>query len=97
MAGFFSKWYLVVGAVDARKWSFVVVILVSSLLNAVYFFRVLERVYLRGDAEDAGAVRPLPLSMTGPLGVSAVAIVVLGLASSPLVEHVIRLIVPAGL
>ena len=97
MAGFFSKWYLVVGAVDAGKWPFVVVILDSSLLNPVYFFRVLERVYLRGDAEDAGAVRPLPLSMTGPLGVSAVAIVVLGLASSPLVEHVIRLIVPAGL
>lgn len=99
MAGFFSKWYLVVGAVDAGKWSFVAVILVSSLLNAVYFFRVLERVYLRGDAEGAGAgaVARLPLSMTGPLGASAVAIVVLGLASSPLVEHVIRLIVPAGL
>ena len=99
MAGFFSKWYLVVGAVDAGKWPFVVVILVSSLLNAVYFFRVLERVYLRGEAEGAhvGRVAPLPLSMTTPLGVSAAAIVVLGLASSPLVEHVIRLIVPAGL
>jgi hypothetical protein len=35
--------------------------------------------------------------MTAPLGVSALTIVVLGLASSPLVEHVIRLIVPAGL
>lgn len=100
MAGFFSKWYLVLGAVDAGKWFFVVVILVSSLLNAVYFFRVLERVYFRRQEPapaDTNAVAPLPLSMTAPLGISAIAIVVLGLGSSPLVDRVIRLIVPAGM
>jgi multicomponent Na+:H+ antiporter subunit D len=60
-AGFFSKWYLVLGAVDAGQWIFVAVILVSSLLNAVYFFRVLERSYLnRGGEEivDRGAPQP---------------------------------------
>jgi multicomponent Na+:H+ antiporter subunit D len=50
-AGFFSKWYLLLGGVAARQWVFVAVILVSSLLNAIYFFRVLEKSYLvRGDA-----------------------------------------------
>ena len=33
--------------VAADQWIFVVVILVSSLLNAIYFFNVLERIYLR--------------------------------------------------
>ncbi len=102
-AGFFSKWYLVVGAIQAGKWPYVVVILASSLLNAVYFFRVLESAYFtrRLDPtsayEHVAAIRPLPLSVTAPLGVTAIAILLLGLGSWPLVEHVVRFIVPAGL
>lgn len=102
-AGFFSKWYLVVGCVNAGKWPFVVVILVSSLLNAVYFFRIIERIYFTkrtdptpGD-QHVTTLRPLPASMSAPLGVTAIAILVLGLGSWPLVEHVVRFIVPTGL
>ncbi|MBD3334002.1 MAG: NADH/ubiquinone/plastoquinone (complex I) [Candidatus Eisenbacteria bacterium] len=56
-AGFFSKWYLLLGAVEAHAWVFAGVILVSSLLNAVYFFRVLEQAYLRA-GEPAAAPEP---------------------------------------
>jgi multicomponent Na+:H+ antiporter subunit D len=49
-AGFFSKWYLVLGGVSSGAWLLVGVILVSSLLNAVYFFRVLERSYLQDNS-----------------------------------------------
>ncbi len=52
-AGFFSKWYLVLGALDAGSWVLVAVIVVSSLLNAAYFFRVLERVYLTRPEEPS--------------------------------------------
>ncbi len=45
-AGFFSKWYLLTGAIEARAWGGVVVLLGSSLLSAVYFFRVIEWAYL---------------------------------------------------
>lgn len=45
-AGFFSKWYLVLAGAEQKQWIFVAVILLSSLLNAVYFFRVLETSYL---------------------------------------------------
>ena len=41
-AGFFSKWYLLLGTVDAGAWVFFAVIIASSLLSAVYFFRVAE-------------------------------------------------------
>ena len=52
MAGFFSKWYLALGTIKSTGsswtgWIFLVTILVSSLLNAVYFFRVLEKVYMK--------------------------------------------------
>lgn len=47
LAGFFSKYYLVLGSIEQSNWIFLAVILISSLLNAVYFFRILERVYLR--------------------------------------------------
>ena len=102
-AGFFSKWYLVLGALRAGKWPFVVIILVSSLLNAVYFFRILERVYFTKRLEPTPSdihpseIRPLPASIVAPLSITAVGILVLGLGSWPLVQHVVRFIVPAGL
>ncbi|MEX0639127.1 MAG: monovalent cation/H+ antiporter subunit D family protein, partial [Balneolaceae bacterium] len=47
LAGFFSKWYLALGTIEAGNWAFLAVILISSLLNAVYFFRILEKVYMK--------------------------------------------------
>ncbi len=64
-AGFFSKWYMVQAGLDEGQWIVVAVVLLSSLLTAVYLFKVLEQVYLRpakpepsahhGDEHDAHA------------------------------------------
>lgn len=43
--GFVSKWYLALGAIRAGMWYLVPVILVSSLLTAVYFWRIVEGIY----------------------------------------------------
>jgi len=43
--GFFSKWYLVLGAINASQWVLVVTLLISSLVNAILFFRVIEYAY----------------------------------------------------
>ena len=43
--GFFSKWYLILGAVDAGEWSYMGALIFSSLINAVLFFRVIEVAY----------------------------------------------------
>jgi multicomponent Na+:H+ antiporter subunit D len=45
--GFFSKLYLILGAIEAKQWVFVAVLLVSSLLNVIYFFRVIEIAYFK--------------------------------------------------
>ena len=50
--GFISKWYLAWGTVKSGNWVFLVVILVSSLLNAVYFFRIIEKVYMKSPDAD---------------------------------------------
>jgi len=44
--GFFSKWYLSLAAIEEGRWVVVAFVLVSSLLSAVYLFRVLERAFL---------------------------------------------------
>lgn len=98
-AGFFSKWYLVRGSLEAGQVLLVIVILVSSLMNAIYFFRILERLYLSGGKEtpasdpvrreDAGANLLLPTL------VLASGVVLLGLASQPIVEGVIQPMLPA--
>jgi multicomponent Na+:H+ antiporter subunit D len=102
-AGFFSKWYLVLGAIEGHRWPYVVVILISSLLNAIYFFRILERAFFSERASptpgDAwvSEIRPLPLTILLPVGVATVAILVLGLGSYPLVHQVIAPIVRPAL
>ncbi len=40
--GFFSKWYLIRGGMESGHWEYVVALLVSSLINAILFFRVFE-------------------------------------------------------
>ena len=43
--GFFSKWYLIRGGIEAGHWGFVIAVLLSSLAIAVIFFRILEVAY----------------------------------------------------
>lgn len=47
--GFFSKWYLVRGGIEAGQWAYVVALLFSSLVNAVLFFRLFEMAFFQGD------------------------------------------------
>ncbi|MDJ0769778.1 MAG: proton-conducting transporter membrane subunit [Ilumatobacter sp.] len=98
-AGFFSKWYLASGAVDRGLWIMVLVIMASSLLNAVYFFRVLERAYLRRDDDepvDAVVRHEARPAMLVPALVLAAGILVLGVFNAVLVNGVLDRIPPAG-
>lgn len=57
--GFFSKWYLIMGAIDAQQWVFAVALMLSSLLSAVIFFKVVENAYFEppvpSHAQNEGA------------------------------------------
>lgn len=98
--GFFSKWYLILGAVEAGHWEFVVALLLSSLVNAVLFFRIIEIAYFKVDPQpSAGGLLAgeAPLMLLTPLLTAAFALLAVGIGSGPLVSQVIRLALPAGL
>ncbi len=40
--GFFSKFYLIRGGIEGGHWEYVIALLISSLVNAVLFFRIFE-------------------------------------------------------
>lgn len=102
-AGFFSKWYLILGAIDAGRYHFMAALLFSSLVNAILFFRVIEIAYFEprlanheGDAEKI-AVDEAPFSMLLPLIIAAVGLIVIGIYSGDIVTSIISHSVPAGL
>jgi len=45
--GFVSKLYIILASVEAKRFFFVGVILLSSLLNLIYFWRVIEMMYMK--------------------------------------------------
>lgn len=96
-AGFFSKWYLIMGGIEAGHWEYVVALLFSSLVNAVLFFRIIEIAYFGGRSGQGKIQREeAPLIMQGPLVLTAAALIVIGLGSGPLVQGIIKLALPAG-
>lgn len=90
LAGFFSKWYLALGTIDNGNWFFLAVILISSLLNAVYFFRILEKVYMKdpssGQKDPADGVRnEVSFSMLAPTTILAVSLIIIGFINAVIV------------
>jgi multicomponent Na+:H+ antiporter subunit D len=78
-AGFISKWYLAIGAIDHGMWWLVFLIAASSLISLVYIGRVLEVVWLRPTPPELKDVRDPPLSMLVPLLVLAAAVIYFGI------------------
>jgi multicomponent Na+:H+ antiporter subunit D len=104
--GFFSKLYLVLGAVEAKEWVFVVALLVSVILNIVYFFNVIKHAFFdpaeSAYAHDGGVqgettIDEAPLSMLIPIWIMAIGIVLLGIFSGKIISTVLQYAVPMGL
>ena len=64
-AGFISKWYILSAALDAGETFAVVVIVLSTLLNAAYFLPIVHDAFFNAPAEAAGnpghGEAPLPV------------------------------------
>ncbi|NKL46145.1 monovalent cation/H+ antiporter subunit D family protein [Rhizobium leguminosarum bv. viciae] len=78
-AGFVSKWYLALGSVEAGEIAFLIVLLVSSVLNAAYFLPVSYAAFFGTEEQESPAtVREIPM-MTIPLVVTALLSVLMGI------------------
>jgi formate hydrogenlyase subunit 3/multisubunit Na+/H+ antiporter MnhD subunit len=76
--GFISKWFLGVGTVEADSLVFLAVLLISSLLDVVYFFPIIYTAFFgnreRGklSLSQGEKIKEAPMSMVIPLGITAI-------------------------
>jgi formate hydrogenlyase subunit 3/multisubunit Na+/H+ antiporter MnhD subunit len=76
--GFISKWFLGLGTVEADSLLFLAVLLISSLLDVVYFFPIVYTAFFgnreRGklSLSQEGKIKEAPMSMVVPLGITAI-------------------------
>jgi multicomponent Na+:H+ antiporter subunit D len=96
--GFFSKWYLILGAFEAGAYHFAGALLISSLICAVLFFKVFEVCFFEpmseghdhGHGEHAAvAIEEAPVSSLVVLAVVSVSLIVVGVYSGAIVDTVI--------
>jgi multicomponent Na+:H+ antiporter subunit D len=85
--GFFSKWYLLQGAIEAGQPGLVAAILLGSLLAAVYMYRLTERVWFPGPSPPLRSPEAPGLVLAG-LVVLAAAVVAVGVSNVAIVEVV---------
>ena len=99
--GFFSKFYLIRGGIDAGHWEYVAALLISSLVNAVLFFRIFEIAFFgnkpveghdhahddHDETPEIATPESAPPVWSGnlPLFASAIIIVLLGIFNGPIV------------
>ncbi|MGH7313203.1 MAG: proton-conducting transporter membrane subunit [Candidatus Rokuibacteriota bacterium] len=88
VAGFFSKWYLLQGALAAGQPVLAGAILGGSLLAAVYMYRLTEAVWF-GEPRAAGGPPEAPMPLLVGLVTLTVATIAVGLGNAALVLDVL--------
>ena len=79
--GFISKWYLILGALEAGWWPVAVLIVATSLLAVLYIWRVVEVAYFQPPPEGR-VVTEAPRSMLIPMWVLILANIYFGIDAS---------------
>lgn len=78
-AGFISKWYLVLAALEQEAWISVTVILAGSLLSVIYIGKIIEALYFKPTTETNLAIKEAPILLLAPTWVLVVANIYFGL------------------
>ncbi|RUM36584.1 MAG: monovalent cation/H+ antiporter subunit D family protein, partial [Desulfobulbus sp.] len=82
-AGFISKWFLGLGALDDHSLLLLVIILTSSLLNAGYFLPIIYRAFFFKQKSEDRHLREAPWFMVVPLSVTALLTLFFGFFPQP--------------
>ena len=72
-AGFISKWYLALAAIEQEAWLFAAVILAGSLLAVAYVWRLIETLFFKGANDHGPVVKEAPLALLIPTWVLVLA------------------------
>ena len=102
-AGFISKWYLVLAAIEQQHWFIVGVILIGSLLAVIYVWKLIEVLYFQPVNETGqntsrqASVKEAPLMLLIPMWVLVFANVYFGFNTELTVgtaEQAVKLLIP---
>jgi multicomponent Na+:H+ antiporter subunit D len=77
--GFFSKWYLVLGTLQADQWPMLIVLLGSSFINAAYFLPIVYKAFFCTQEESmfANTIEEAPIWCVVPLVLTAIGSILL--------------------
>lgn len=81
--GFFSKWYLISGGIEAGQWLYVGALLFSSLMNAILFFRLIEKAFF---GETPTNTLRTPIRLLIPSGMLGTSLLLIGWFNRDIVE-----------
>ena len=97
-AGFISKWYLVLAALEKQNWFIVVVILMGSLLAVIYVWKIVEVMYYQpADKSNQQTIKEAPLMLLIPTWILVLANVYFGFNTELTVgtaEQAVKLLIP---
>lgn len=96
--GFFSKWYLLLGAIQANQWGFVAALLICTLINIALFFRILDKalfIHAHGTGEQTtlypnSHAGEAPMIMLVPVALVAFAIICVGIFNQFIINEVLN-------
>lgn len=88
LCGFFGKWYVLVGAIQAEYWPVAAAVVLSGMASIGYVFRILERLCFapQADTHALAADRSAPLLASWGCVALAVTIVALGVFNETLLR-----------
>jgi multicomponent Na+:H+ antiporter subunit D len=78
-AGFISKWYFVLAALEQQSWPVVLVTLLGSLLAVIYVWKIIEVMFLHPPPDSVLAVKEAPVILLIPMWVLVIANVYFGI------------------
>jgi len=84
--GFFGKWYIILGAMEAGNYLAVGAVILATLLTMAYFQRLFVSVFRDSQASPPAVRVETELSLRLSVGVTAVTIIILGLCSDPIIS-----------
>jgi len=94
--GFFSKWYLILGALEKGAYHFAAALIISSLICAVLFFKVFEICFFESgspghehSSHGSVVIEEAPVSMLIISGLVSLSLIVAGCYSGTIVNTII--------
>lgn len=89
VAGFVSKWYLLVGSMEAHQIGILLILIASTVLNVGYFAPVAFKAFFGRKPEGAAVgIQEAPLSMLIPILIAATISVIIGIYPNFMMQFV---------